>query len=128
MATLASLKIVAELQADSGLDPQCVLDSDDHPGPFTLSGYDEKTEQTIALGPAAADQAVTFTAAAGLILVSDQPFSLRLAGGETLLQNLRAFVVWADTVADAVHSTSVLLTGNGENTASIQLKLIEQEA
>jgi len=125
--TLASLKIVAELQADSGLDPQCVLDTDEHPGPFTLSGYDEKTERTLALGPAAADQAVTFTAAAGLIMVSDEPFSLRLAAGETLLTDLRAFVLWSDSVANAVHETSVLLTGNGQHTAAVQMKLIERE-
>lgn len=126
MATTAALKIVAEIMADAGLDPQCLIDTDETPGPFVLEGWTARVDQTIVLLPAAVDQAVSFTDAVGLLLVSDEPFDLRLAAGETLLTNLRAFVLWADSVTDHAHSTSVLLSGKGLATASIQALIIEE--
>ena len=126
MSSLASLRLIAETFPDAGLDPQCQIDTDEHPGPLQLIGFGEDSHETIFLAPAAADQAHTFTAASALVLVSDQPFSLRLASGESLLTNLRMFVLWADDSANAAHSTRVLLTGNGDNTAKIKVLTIEQ--
>lgn len=95
---------------------------------LVLSGYTQADmSKYIALAAAAADQAVTFTDAVAIILFShDNPFQLRLAGGETLLSNLRCFVIWCDDTDDEAHSTSVLLTGNGASIANLEAIIIEK--
>ena len=51
---------------------------------------------------------------------------MRVASGETLLTNLRAFMVWADDTADGILQTSVLVTGNGATTANLTVVVIEK--
>jgi hypothetical protein len=130
MATMNSaLRIVLQHMNDTGDTAAKSLDTDeiDQAG-LTLSGYEDLTPgRRIRLGASAADQAVAFTDALGILIVShDYPFSLRLAAGETLLTNLRAFVVWADDTDDGVHQTSCLLTGNGSYAADLEAWIIEK--
>lgn len=126
MATrAASIQAILEFIADVGLSPECAVDTDESPGPFTLTGWDEKLQGTVKVGPTALDQALTFTDALAIVLVSDQPFDMRLAAGETLLTNQRMFIVWADDTDDGVHQTSVLLTGNTIAQAIVSYFIIE---
>lgn len=125
----AALRIVTEHMNDTGDSAAKSLDSDQvNRGGLTLSGYEDATPgRRIRLGTAAADQALSFTDAIAIVIVShDYPFSLRLAAGETLLTNLRAFVVWADDTDDGVHQTSCLLTGNGTYAADLEVWIIEK--
>lgn len=120
----ASLRLILEALNDTGEAAEKELD--------TTKDLDSYTDITpgrrIALAAAAADQAVAFTDAIGIVLVShDNPFSLRLAAGETLLEDLTVFVVWGSATDDGVHQTSVLLTGNGDNIADIEVWIIEAE-
>ena len=127
----AALRIVLQHLNDTGESPEKALDTDiiDQAG-LVLSEYTDLTPgRRVLLAAAAADQAITFTNAIALVIVShDNAFKLRLAAGETLLTNLRAFVVWADDEDDAVKATSVLLTGNGVTTADLELWIIEKPA
>lgn len=116
-----TLRLTAETQDDTGLEPVCAIDTDSWPGELSLSGFKVDEIATIALSPSAADQAVTITNVVGLILVSDQPFSLRYAAGETLLANLRLNVIYCDDTDDHAATTSVLLTGNGTNEALVKV-------
>lgn len=124
----AALRLVLQHMNDSGEEPEQELDTDriDQAG-LTLSSYSSFTVKRIALAAAAADQAVTFTDAIGLIIVSrNYAFSIRLAAAETLVANTRLFVIWADDEDDEALSTSVLLTGNGDNVADIEVWIFEK--
>ena len=130
MATMkAALRIVLQHLNDTGESPEKSIDTDsiDRAG-LTLSGYEAITPGSrIKLAAAAAYQAVTFTDAIAIVIVSrDYPFSLRLAAAETLMENLRAFLVFADDTLDGVITTSFLLTGNGDNTADLEIWIIEK--
>jgi hypothetical protein len=124
MARTVGLRILTELVDAAGLDP-CTMDSDEWPGPLSLTRWKVKREETIVVAAAASDQAFTFTAGLLLILLSDEPFALRLAAGETLLENLRAFVVCGADEDTSSISTSVLLSGNGDNETIVKALLIE---
>jgi|DEB0MinimDraft_6_1074348.scaffolds.fasta_scaffold09432_3 hypothetical protein len=118
----AALRIVLELMNDEGSQASQTLDEC-----FTLSGYTVTRRQVVSLAPAAIDEAVTFTDAIALILVTkDYDFDLRMAAGETLLENLRFFTLWAYDTDEGVHQTSVLLTGNTTNTALVEVWTIEK--
>lgn len=124
MARAAGLKVLTEVVDGAGLDP-CTMDSDEWPGPLLLSGWKVKREETIVLAAAADDQDFLFTDALAVVLTSDEPFGLRLAAGEKLVPNLRAFLVWGHDETAEVLSTSVLLTGNGDNECIIKALVIE---
>jgi len=125
MATpAATMRLILEQIADTGESPETTYDES-----FTLSGFEEDVTKRILLETADADVAVTFTDAIAVLVFSiDNPFKLRLAGGETLLANLRAFLVWCDDEDDEALSTSVLLTGNGTNQARIRCLILEKPA
>lgn len=130
MATMsAALRIVLQHLNDTGESPEKSIDTDsiDQAG-LTLSDYDALTPGArIKLAPAAADQAVLFTDAIAILIVSrDYSFSLRLAAAETLLENLRAFLVWANDTDTGIHQVSCLLTGNGADTANLEIWIIEK--
>lgn len=94
---------------------------------FVLQGFTQFTTGRIALAAAASDTAIAFTAAIAVIIVShDNAFKLRIAAGETLLANLKAFVVYADDALDHVRATSVLLTGNGTTVADLEYWIVEK--
>lgn len=129
MAKTLVNRTVIELANDSGEPPEKSLDTagiDRYA--LLLAGFTDVTPgRRIRLAAAAADQALTFTAAVAIVIVShDYPFSLRLAAGETLLGNLREFKVWCDDTADAAAVTSVLLTGNGDNVADLEVWIVEK--
>ena len=119
----ASLRLGLEALNDVGEAPEKGVDET-----LDLSGYTDLTPgRRIALDPAAVDQAVTFTDAIAILIVShDYPFSLRLVAGQALLANLRVFLVWADDELDDAHSTSVLLTGNTLNVADLEVWILEK--
>ncbi len=129
MATMnATLRLVLQHASDTGEAPEKTLDTDgiDRVGLALRDYEDVMPGRRIRLAAAADDQAVTFTNAVGLVIVShDYPFKLRLAAGETLMENLRAFVVWADDADDGIVQTSCLLTGNGTYAADLEVWIIE---
>lgn len=100
------------------------------PAGLSLSDYTDITPgKRVLLAPAAADQALGFTNACALLIVSrDYPFSLRLAAGETLMSNLRKFELFADDTDDGILEGPVLLTGNGTNQASLEVWIVELPA
>lgn len=122
MAKEASLRLILDSLNAAGESPEKTLDET-----LDLSGYKSITPgQRIALAAAASDEAVTFTDVIGLVVMShDNPFSIRLAAGETLVANQRLFVIWANDEDTGAIQTSVLLTGNGVNEADIEVWKIE---
>ena len=127
----ADLRVLLNLSSDADVTPETRFDSHAAPqGPFLLSGYSVKQLTTLVLTPDADDQALSVADACGLLLVSDQPFSLRLAALETLVPHLRCFLVWQDSVSenDPAIVTSVLLTGNAANECTIEVFKIEVAA
>lgn len=124
--TLAT-RLVLEHSNDTGEQPAQTLDTNGLPTALLLSGYTDFTVKAIALAAAAADQAVTFTNALVVAIVSrDEPFSLRLAAGQKLLTNLRLFVIQSADEDEEANTTSVLLTGNGDNVANLDAWIIEK--
>ena len=131
MTQNAALRIVLQHMADTGESPEQSIDTDKiGRSGFTLSGYDDITPgRRLLLAVDADDQALAFDDAIGVLLVSrDYPFSLRLADGETLMTNLRAWLAFADDTDAGVLQTSVLLTGNGVNAANLEIWIIEKPA
>lgn len=123
MATrTATLRTILEAVSDVGELPDQKLDVS-----AALDGYTDFTVRSVPLAAAAADQAFTFTGVIAVVIASrDNPFKLRLAAGETLLANLKLFIAWAKDEATAIKTTSFLLTGNGSNTANLDMWLIEK--
>ena len=125
MATTPSMTFRTILEQVNDVGESAAKDVDEL---LALSGIENWTAgQRLVLAAAAADQAVTFTDAVALFIFShDEPFKLRLASGGTLLANLRCFLLVGDTTTTAVHSTSVLLTGNGVSPASLEIWKVEK--
>lgn len=124
------LRHVLELANDTGDAPEKTLDTDLIPRALKLSGFtDVSPGRRVTVAPDADDQAVSFTAAIAFVAIShDYPFSLRLADGETLIPNLRSFTVFADDEDAAVLEDGVLLTGNGQNAADVEIWIVELPA
>jgi len=120
-----ALRMILQLREDLGASPEKTLDIQ-----HSLSSFLDATPgRMIALAPAAANQALTFTAACALVIVSrDYPFSIRLAADETLITNQRFFVSATDDEDASGLETSVLLTGNGSNTANLEVWIVEMPA
>lgn len=119
----AVLRLLLSSIDDTGYDPSKEADAS-----LTLSGYTDITPgRRLTLAAGASDQALSFTEAVGLVIIShDNPFKLRIAAGETLLTNLRRFVLWCDDEDDGARATSVLLTGNGSTPADLEVWIIEK--
>lgn len=125
----AAFRLVLQHMNDTGESPEKTLDTDllDRSG-LVLSGYEDITPgKRIRLTPAAADQAVTFTDALLVAIISrDYPFSWRAGLGETLFENVRFMVVGGYDTTAGVAQTSVLLSGNGTNEADLEIWIIEK--
>ena len=124
----ATLRSIVELSDDTGQEESCGLDSQDSPfGPLVLSGYKVRSEQTVIVLPAAADQVVAMVAPCGFILLSTEKVQLRIKAGEQLLSNLRYYAFWAEDSGDIAHAlTSILLTGNGSTEALVKILIVEK--
>ena len=122
MTPSASLSLVLSQINDVGESPAKTLSE-----VLALSGFTDITPgRRILLAAAAADQAVTFTDAIGILIFShDYPFSLRVTAGQTLLEGLRCFLVWAHAEDVGIHQTSVLLTGGGTYPSDLEVWTIE---
>lgn len=93
-----------------------------------LDGYSDFTVKRLRLAPSAADQAVSLTDCVACVVYShDYPFGVRLGADETLLENLRLWVAWCDDEQQGAIS-ELLLTGNGDNAADLEVWLIEKPA
>ncbi len=127
MTQNAALRLVLQHMNDTGEEAAQTLDTDGFATGIPLSGYTDFSVRRIKLAVDADDQAVEFTAAIGVVVVSrDYAFSLRKADGETLFENLRLFVLWAADEDTEACTTSVLLTGNGDNVAAIEVWIFEK--
>jgi len=119
-----NVRIIVTLQDDTGEEPVTSIDETYSQSAFLVEHVD--TEQ---IATAASDQASLFTDASALIYASkDNSFDLRLAAGETLLEDLVFFAAVSNNVANGVHQTSVLLSGNGINNASVRSVRVEKQA
>ncbi len=119
-----TVRLIVESQQDTGdvadkkLDIATILQG---------TGLTDYTPgRRLKLGAAAADQALTFTAGSLIIIVSrDNPFKVRLAAGGTLTGLLKIFAVVASDDDETALSTSVLLTGNGDTAAELEIWIVE---
>lgn len=132
MATTPSPSLLVRLLlqhvADTGESPTSELDTQASSTPVLLSGFTDITPgRKLKLAPTADDYAVTFTSASTLVVFShDYPFSYRLADGETLVGPTRLWVGAAcdDETVGAIDGP-ILLTGNGQNQASLEIWIVE---
>lgn len=130
----AALRLLLTHVNDTGDEARTLVDSSESASLPTLDGFEDLTVKRLRLSPTADDQAVAFTRAAGLAIVSkDYPFFYRLAADETLVgPTLVAVLLWGDDPAvndgDAPAAglvTSILLTGNGTNEADLFVGIVE---
>ena len=121
----ASLRIIVDTYADIGASPECAFDDT-----LALSGFTAKVHQDVVLPNGAVDDATIVTWSndlIALVVVSDTPFSARLAAGETQMTNQRVFVAWADDEIDEVLAAGALvLSGNGSNDSNLRVLKIEK--
>lgn len=123
-APAASLRLILEQIADTGESPETTYDET-----WTIAGFEEVVDQRILLSASASDQAVTITGALAVLVFSvDNPFKLRIKTGETLLADLRAFLIWCDDEDTAALATNILLSGNGSNQSRLRFFKIEKPA
>ena len=131
MATQQALfRAIATLLDDQG-DSKCAdIDTDALDVPLVLTGYKIRSLATITLASDADDQAFTFTAAAAVMLVSQngESFKVRIADSETLSGELLLWQAVSKGKTTAAYSTSVLLTGNGTNEAVLKAIVVEKVA
>lgn len=130
----AALRVILTHINDTGDENRVLVDSSESSTLPTMDGFEDLTVKRLRLSPTADDQVVTFTRAAGLVVVAkDYPFYYRLAAGETLVgPTLVATLIWGDDPAVNDNTapaqgleTSVLLTGNGSNEADLFVGVIE---
>ena len=123
------VRLLVDFMDDDGQEAAESLDTDRLTGGLVLGDYVAKSVLDLQLGAAAVDQAVTFTAALMLLVVSsDYPFKLRLAAGQAQMPNARLWMVMTDDEDEAAHTTSILLSGNGTNPAQIKVYILEKPA
>lgn len=127
MSRTLSIRVLAEVFGNS-VDPDDVLDSNGLGGlQLQATGnWKSKTAKDIIVSPADEDVAVPWTNdLVALILLSEQPFKVRPASGETQVTT-RAYVLVGDgTTAVRSGPGSVLLDGNGSNEARVEAWIIE---
>ena len=95
---------------------------------FLTGLQDLVASRRLVLLAAAVNQALTFTAPAAIFIFSrnGQRFNLRMASGETLITNLKAFSLVSDDITRGVATTSLLLTGNGVNNSDLEIWIVEK--
>ncbi len=129
MATRSAiLRILAQIVEDTGNEAGVDLDSDAMGGipSLLLTGIEEDDIKTIRLGPNATNQAVAWTDAVMVLLFSDIAIDLRLAGGESLVENVRFFGFCTADLDDGAHQSGILLSGRGDATATVKILIVEQ--
>ncbi len=123
----ATIRVILEVQSDTDEPADCVFDSADLPVAMSiLSGFTSWRREELLLGASAADQALTFTDAIAILLVSDTAFDYRHVAAEALQENLRMYLAWADDTADGIHQVSMLLSGNGVTPSQITAYIFEK--
>lgn len=126
-APYAALRLIAEFFNDVGEEAADEIDTGQLPSPLPLLSVTDRNAKRHTLANGATDEALTFTSAVALIIVTtDYPFTVKRASGETAWTNVRSFCVWADDTDAAVATTSVLLSGNGANDAHLLIWVIEK--
>jgi len=117
MATkTAEARALLTVSPDTDDPPICSLDTGELPSALPdLSDFRISTVQ-MAWSPAnQTDLSIEQSNNVAVLLLADQPFSLRYKAGETLLENLRAHLVWAHDLDTAVISEEPLVsTGPNE--------------
>ena len=116
-------RVILKFRDDVGSSARSPLDET-----FTLDEYMDATPgRMLTLAADADDVAVTFTSACLLYIRSlDNKFSLRLEDGGVLLENLVSFgPLVSNAATNGCIDTSVLLTGNGSTTASLEIYIVE---
>lgn len=123
MASTATFRLLAEYYPSSGVDPASRVDTDVSPGlPLVLTGFTGFTQTSLTVAPAAVDQSVTLPTGGviALLIVSDQPITLKLATGETEMENGRAWMmVAADEDTAILPAGDLLISGNTASTANV---------
>lgn len=122
MATKAiTVRVIVESVDDEGEVPKKLFDES-----YTLSGYTNLTpglQQRV--GAAAADVELAHTTPAMVMVAShDNPVTIKLAAGETELEDCVLFLAVAHQSTTAmgqlVATTEVLVSGNGQDAADIE--------
>lgn len=127
MSPALLLQVIAGIRPDTGRSISCELDTNDSDfDPIVLTGFTKWRHERITVAAAVTDQAYTFTEAVGLIVFSSEPISWRLVAAQALVERVRFFGWVGDTALNDVHSTSVLLTNPGTETAHIDVIVIEK--
>lgn len=123
----ASIQAIISLMSGTGSNPVCKLDTNEELAvPLVLTDYKVDQQATIIVGPSDTDLAYALPAAGVILLMvlSDQPVSMRLQAGETLMGNGRFWLMVADDEEAPVVDPAgdqLLFTGNGSNEASVKI-------
>jgi hypothetical protein len=125
--TLA-MRAIFELITQSGNDPACSFDSDEEViGGLQITGDFIDRQQRVKIGPAEVDTAVAIPDSIALLVYSDQPVDMRLAGAETPMTSGR---IWAmggtDETQELLTARNLLFSGNGTNEAVVFIWSIEK--
>lgn len=125
MAKQFNMQVVAQITPDTGLEPACVLDTDnDQFDALALADFDEWSIRELQVAAGAVDTAVTFTDALVGVMFADGPLTVKVAAGETGLANLR-FFAWAAADTSGGHPTSILLSNPGASAVQVKFKYVE---
>lgn len=118
-----SLRPVLELRRDTSDSPGTTKDDT-----FTLDGFDNLTEKKYSLAAAGADVIITWASCYAVEIRSlDYPFYYRLKTGETLVGPVMYCCpgIAPDMDAAIASTSSILLTGNGDHLAELEITIIE---
>jgi hypothetical protein len=121
MSRKFSPRVIAELTEADGLDPVTTVDSQEWPALAAISGFKKDACATLVIAPGDADVAHVIGACCALVILSDEPISVRLAGGETLMSGVQEFLLRGKDSSQTVISGPLLFTGNGANEANVKV-------
>ncbi len=122
------LRVIASVAPDIGEEPSILIDTD-LILPLALAGFPGWKQVQVQVPVSAVDQAVTFTDAVALIVLSDQPISVKTKAGETP-GTAQLFHSWC--AKDATHACSpagaggILLSNPGTAIANVTILVIEK--
>lgn len=130
MTQQATLGLIVKLFRDVGAQAEAGINTNQAPNTdLQLSGFKVRRLEHVLLEASAVDQALAFTNAAWIVLLSDSAFSVRAAAGETEMggtDGLHLFVLaGVNERSPGVLQTSVLLTNRSGSEALVQALIIE---